>query len=81
MLAPGASLPGHLMNMGMPSEAAMIETLLASGGLGNMGSGGMGSLPGDNPSAYANGHNWQFVSSLNRHGVTAGSFMQGVAHV
>ncbi len=45
------------MNMGMPSEAAMMEALLASGGLGNLGIGGMGSLPGHNASACATGHN------------------------
>ena len=48
MFAPGANIPGHLMNMGMPSEAAMMEALLASGGLGM---GGMGSLPGHSASA------------------------------
>jgi hypothetical protein len=46
MFAPGANIHGHLMNMGMPSETAMMEALLASGGLGDMGIGGMGSLPG-----------------------------------
>ena len=62
MVAPGAGIPGHHMNMGMPSEAAMMEALLASGGLGNMGFGGMGSLPGHCSSACAHGRKWQLVS-------------------